>query len=64
MTVPNPSRRLKVRLAVVLTFAIIAAVVAWRSATVPRKPVCTAGRHEERDAGGKLVRITHTECLR
>ncbi|WP_294329598.1 hypothetical protein [uncultured Sphingomonas sp.] len=64
MTVPNSSRRLKVRLAVVLTLAIIAAVVAWRSASVPTKPACTAGRHEERDSNGKIVRITHTECLR
>jgi len=64
MTVPNPSRRLKVRLAVILTLAIVAAVVAWRSASVPQRPVCTAGRHEERDASGKLVRITHTECVR
>ncbi len=63
MTSPNPSRRLKVRLAVVLTLAIVAAVVAWRSAPV-RGPVCTAGRHEERDASGKVVRITHTECVR
>ncbi|UYY78168.1 hypothetical protein [Sphingomonas sp. R1] len=55
---------MKVRLAVVLTLAIIAAVVAWRSASMPQKPACTAGRHEERDAGGKVVRITHTECLR
>ncbi|WP_333571914.1 hypothetical protein [Sphingomonas sp.] len=46
-----------------LTLAIIAAVVAWRSAPV-RDPACTSGRHEERDASGKLVRITHTECLR
>ncbi|WP_168845634.1 hypothetical protein [Sphingomonas sp. S2M10] len=46
-----------------LTLAIIAAVVAWRSAPLS-ETACTAGRHEERDAGGKLVRITHTECLR
>ncbi|WP_157084500.1 hypothetical protein [Sphingomonas pituitosa] len=63
MTSSKASRRLKVRLAVVLTLAIIAAVVAWRSAPV-RDGACTPGRHEERDASGKLVRITHTECLR
>lgn len=64
MTVLNSSRRLKVRLAVVLALAIIAAVVAWRSASVPQKPACTTERHEERDSSGKVVRITHTECLR
>lgn len=63
MTRPNTSRRLKVRLAVVLTLAIIAAVVAWRSSP-EHDTACTPGRHEERDASGKLVRITHTDCLR
>lgn len=63
MTSPNLSRRLKVRLAAVLTLAIVAAVVAWRSAPV-RDSACTAQRHEERDARGKVVRITHTECVR
>lgn len=57
------SRRTKVRLAAVLTLAIVAAVVAWRTPQT-RDPGCVPGRQEERDAGGKLVRIRHTECLR
>ncbi|OAN59840.1 hypothetical protein [Sphingomonas sp. TDK1] len=59
------SRRLKVRLAAVLTLAIVAAVVAWRSAPTRSGALgCTPGRQEERDASGKVVRIRHTECLR
>lgn len=64
MAIPNPSRRLKVRLAAVLTLAIVAAVVAWRSGTVPQQPACTPGRHEERDSAGKVVRIVRTDCIR
>jgi hypothetical protein len=58
------SRRLKVRLAAVLTLAIVAAVVAWRNPPSRGDSACVPGRHEERDANGKLVRIRHTECLR
>ncbi|WP_294254429.1 hypothetical protein [uncultured Sphingomonas sp.] len=57
------SRRTKVRLAAVLTLAIVAAVVAWR-APQTRAPGCVPGRQEERDQSGKVVRIRHTECLR
>jgi hypothetical protein len=58
------SRRLKVRLAAVLTLAIVAAVVAWRSPPAQHQSACVPGRHEVRDTSGKLLRIEHTECLR
>ncbi|MHA6719279.1 hypothetical protein ACX40Y_07475 [Sphingomonas sp. RS6] len=60
----NLSRRLKVRLAAVITLAIVAAVVAWRSHPSGANMACTPGREEQRDSTGKLVRIVRTECLR
>jgi hypothetical protein len=70
MATPKLSRRLKVRLAAVITLAVVAAVVAWR--TGPGAPIgagaptesCTPGREEQRDANGKLVQIIRTECVR
>ena len=57
-------RNRRVRLALVLTLAIIAGFFAWRTAGQgPKRPPCTPGRHEEKDASGKVVRITNTQCF-
>ncbi|WP_213981957.1 hypothetical protein [Sphingomonas sp. dw_22] len=56
-------RSRRVRIAVVLALAIFAAFLAWRtSQPSARKPACVPGRHEEKDASGKVVKITHTTC--
>lgn len=56
-------RNRKLRLGIVLAIAVIAAFVAWRTnQTVPRKP-CEPGRHEEKDASGKVIKVTRTTCF-
>jgi hypothetical protein len=56
-------RNRKIRLAIVLALAVIAGFVAWRtSQTAPRKP-CEPGRHEEKDASGKVTKVTRTTCF-
>lgn len=58
-------RNRKIRLAVALTVAIVVAFVAWRtSERASGRPPCKAERTEEKDATGKVTRITHTECIR
>jgi hypothetical protein len=64
MATPKLSRRLKVRLAAVITLAVVAAVVAWRTGPGAPTETCTPGRQEQRDANGKLVQIIRTECVR
>ncbi|MCX8477414.1 MAG: hypothetical protein MT490_16620 [Sphingomonas sp.] len=57
-------RNRKLRLGIVLAIAIVAAFVAWRtSQTTPRKPPCEPGRHEEKDASGKVIKVTRTTCF-
>lgn len=54
----------KTRIAVALAIAVVGAVVVWRTATVPgsgRAP-CEPGRIEQKDAAGKVVKITRTTC--
>lgn len=63
MAIRNPSRRLKIRLALVLALAIVAAVAAWRMDGADQQPRCTNDRREERDSSGKVVRIVRTACL-
>jgi hypothetical protein len=56
-------RNRKIRLAIVLALAVVAAFVAWRtSQTVAPKP-CEPGRHEEKDASGKVIKVTRTTCI-
>ena len=43
-----------------MALAVFAAFYAWRTAQV--RP-CEPGRVEEKDASGKLVKISRTECL-
>ena len=53
-------RNRKLRLGIVLGIAVIAAYVAWRTNQVePRKP-CEPGRHEEKDASVKVIKVTRT----
>lgn len=52
----------KVRLALVLALAVFAAFFAWRTSQRDSRPQCTPGRFEEKDASGKVVKITRTEC--
>jgi hypothetical protein len=54
-------RNRRVRLAIVLALAIVAAFVAWRTQGLPRRP-CTPGRNAEVDASGKVVRVVRTIC--
>jgi hypothetical protein len=56
------SRNRKLRLAVVLALAVFAAFFAWRSQDRSAQPQCSPGRIEEKDASGKVVKITRTEC--
>lgn len=57
-------RNRKLRLGIVLAIAIVAAFVAWRTnQTTPRKPPCEPGRHEEKDASGKVIKVTRTTCF-
>ena len=51
----------KVRLALVVAFAAVVLFVAWRTHK-PKEVPCETGRQEERDASGKVTRITRTEC--
>ena len=52
----------KVRLALVLAPAVFVAFFAWRTSQRDARPHCTPGRVEEKDASGKVVKITRTEC--
>ena len=57
-------RNRRVRLAIVLTMAVVVGFLAWRTGEMgPKRPPCTPGRHEEKDAAGKVVRITNTHCF-
>ena len=58
-------RNRKLRLGIVLALAVVAAFVAWRAdqrEANPRPP-CEPGRQEEKDASGKVVKVTRTTCL-
>jgi len=57
-------RNRKIRLAIVLAIAVVAAFVAWRTSQAEkRQPPCEPGRHEEKDASGKVTKVTRTTCL-
>jgi membrane protein implicated in regulation of membrane protease activity len=57
-------RNRKIRLAIVLAIAVVAAVVAWRTSQAEKsQPPCEPGRHEEKDTGGKVIKVTRTTCL-
>ncbi|MDT8757926.1 hypothetical protein MZO42_04385 [Sphingomonas psychrotolerans] len=57
-------RNRKVRLAIVLALAVFAAFYAWRTSQVEQRlPPCEPGRHEEKDASGKVVKVTRTTCF-
>jgi hypothetical protein len=53
----------KTRIAIVLAMAVVVAVVAYRaSQRAEQGPPCEPGRIEEKDASGKVTKITRTEC--
>jgi hypothetical protein len=57
-------RNRKLRLGIVLGIAVFAAFFAWRTNQVEtKKPVCEPGRHEEKDASGKVIKVTRTTCF-
>jgi hypothetical protein len=57
-------RNRKLRLGIVLAIAVFAAFYAWRMEQGDaKKPPCESGRHEEKDAGGKVVKVTRTSCF-
>ena len=61
MPVLGKSRNRKVRIAIVLTIAIVAAFISWRTNT-PKG--CEEGRKEIRDEAGKVTRIERTYCAK
>lgn len=57
-------RNRKLRLGIVLALAVFAAFYAWRTSQVEqRRPPCEPGRHEEKDASGKVIKVTRTTCF-
>jgi hypothetical protein len=56
-------RSRKVRIAIVLALAVFAAFTAWRMGDGAGKKPCVPGRQEEKDASGKVIRITHITCF-
>jgi len=57
-------RSRKVRVAIILAAAVFVAFVAWRMGDgAGKKPPCVPGRHEEKDASGKVVKITNRSCF-
>lgn len=56
----NPRNR-KVRIAIVLTIAIVAAFISWRTST-PKG--CEEDRKEIRDDAGKITKIERTYCAK
>lgn len=57
-------RNRKLRLGIVLAIAVIAAYVAWRTNQTPPPKPCEPGRHEEKDASGKVIKVTRTTCFK
>lgn len=55
-------RNRKLRLGIVLALAVFAAFYAWRTSDRAGEPACAPGRVEEKDASGKVTRITRTAC--
>ena len=53
----------KVRIAIVLAIAVVAAFIAWRTSTPKDKPPCVPGRHEVKDTAGKVIEIKRTTCM-
>jgi hypothetical protein len=57
-------RNRKIRLAIVLAIAVIAAFVAWRTSQAEKRVApCEPGRHEEKDMSGKVIKVTRTTCI-
>ena len=57
-------RHRKIRVAIVLTIAIVAIFTAWRTNQAQHaEKKCVSGRHEEKDASGTVVRVTRTTCF-
>lgn len=56
-------RNRKLRLGIVLAIAVIAAYVAWRTNQTKAEKPCEPGRHAEKDASGKVIRVTRTTCF-
>jgi len=58
-------RNRKLRLGIVLAIAVFAAFYAWRTNQIDtsKRPPCEPGRHEEKDADGKVIKVTRTTCF-
>ncbi|RYE00561.1 MAG: hypothetical protein EOP61_13620 [Sphingomonadales bacterium] len=56
-------RNRKIRIAIVLAIAVVAAFVAWRTSTPKERPPCVPGREETKNASGKIVEIKRVECF-
>lgn len=57
-------RNRKLRLGIVLAIAVIATYVAWRtSQPEAQRPPCEPGRQEQKDASGKVTKVTRTTCF-
>ncbi len=58
-------RNRKLRLGIVLALAVFAAFYAWRTnqQVEAQRPPCEPGRHEEKDASGKVTKVTRTTCF-
>ena len=56
-------RNRKIRIAIVLAIAVVAAVVAWRTGQVTGSgAACVEDRKEEKDSSGKIIKITRKHC--
>ena len=58
-------RNRKIRIAIVLAIAVVAAVVAWRTGGVIGKSAapCVEERKEEKDSAGNVIKITRKQCF-
>jgi hypothetical protein len=58
-------RNRKLRLALILGLAVFIAFTAWRMGQAnPAKAPCEPGRQVEKDAAGKVVKITNRTCIK
>ena len=58
-------RNRKLRLGIVLGLAVFAAFYAWRTNQIDssKQQPCEPGRQEEKDASGKVVKVTRKTCF-
>ncbi|WP_168355779.1 hypothetical protein [Sphingomonas gei] len=56
-------RNRKLRLGIVLAIAVFVAFYAWRTSQSEGRKPCEPGRHEEKDASGKVIKVSRTTCF-